>query len=369
MTSLYTLRTPLGASFVWQDGRPVETGRPGASNASVLLTPGPIDTLPILGEPHMPPSLGLLLGDSRPLPVRLAPTARPDMLRLRLDDDGVWSEALAIPSHHLPRAAEEAVGAIDILLAASDRAAALARLADAAPETAAAAAWLLAKPDALRAIALLRDHPAWPVLFAGLQSAASGGTRRFEHDTRHRLAPLIARYGWSIGCNSYGAPDVLDHDQGASLSIGSYCSMNSFTVVLANHTSRTVTTYPFRTLANWWPTMREHPEIEDHVGADVAIGSDVWVGRGVVVLPGTTVGDGAILGANTVARGVIPPYAVVVGNPGRVIRRRFADAEIERLLAIRWWDWPDWQVDRFSPLLSRPDLSAFFEAVDALSTP
>lgn len=350
MSCLYTLRSPLGARLGWHEGRAVESPDAQAGEC-VLMTAAPIDALPLLGEPYLPPALGLLLGEAAPLPVHLAATARPDVLRLRLDDDGLWSEVVATP-HGV---AIPAAAAIDRLLAAPDRIEALAALAGTDPPLASAAAWLLGKPDALRAFQTLGEHPAWSLLFAGLQSAASGGTRRFEHDTRQRLAPLIARYGWQVGRHSYGAPDVLDHDQGAGLSIGSYCSFNSFTVVLANHTSRTVTTYPFRTLANWWPTMRGHPEIEDHVGADVRIGSDVWVGRGVVVLPGTIVGDGAILGANTVARGTIAPYSVVVGNPGTAIRRRFGDAEIERLLTIRWWDWPDWLVDRFSPLLSRPE--------------
>ena len=60
----------------------------------------------------------------------------------------------------------------------------------------------------------------------------------------------------------------------------------------------------------------------------------------VTVLPGARIGDGAIIGADSVVAGEIPPYAVAVGNPCRVRRRRFSDEVVERLLALRWWDWP-----------------------------
>lgn len=69
------------------------------------------------------------------------------------------------------------------------------------------------------------------------------------------------------------------------------------------------------------------------------IGNDVWIGYRAMVLSGVTVGDGAIIGAGAVVARDVPPYAVVAGNPARVVRLRFAAATIERLLAVRWWDW------------------------------
>ena len=58
----------------------------------------------------------------------------------------------------------------------------------------------------------------------------------------------------------------------------------------------------------------------DHVARDVVIGHDVWIGISAVILSGIVVGHGAIIGANAVARGVIQPYAVVAGNPCRIVR-------------------------------------------------
>jgi virginiamycin A acetyltransferase len=73
---------------------------------------------------------------------------------------------------------------------------------------------------------------------------------------------------------------------------------------------------------------------------DTTIGNDVWIGRDAVIMPGVTVGDGAIIGAHAVVARDVPPYAVVVGNPGRITRLRFDESTIARLLTIRWWDWP-----------------------------
>ena len=72
----------------------------------------------------------------------------------------------------------------------------------------------------------------------------------------------------------------------------------------------------------------------------VTLGHDVWVGHGAIVLPGVTIGSGAAIGAGTIVTKDVPAFAVMVGNPGRVIRLRFAEEIVAALLRLAWWDWP-----------------------------
>jgi acetyltransferase-like isoleucine patch superfamily enzyme len=84
------------------------------------------------------------------------------------------------------------------------------------------------------------------------------------------------------------------------------------------------------------------------------IGHDVWIGAGVHVLAGATIGTGAIVGAGSVVTGDIPPYAVAVGSPAAVIRYRFDDELIERLLASQWWTWTREEIRARAKLFSQP---------------
>jgi len=76
----------------------------------------------------------------------------------------------------------------------------------------------------------------------------------------------------------------------------------------------------------------------------VAIGHDVWVGFGAYIKPGVRIGHGAVVAAHAVVTRDVPDYAIVAGNPARVKRMRFADALIERLLQLAWWQYPIWQL-------------------------
>ena len=71
----------------------------------------------------------------------------------------------------------------------------------------------------------------------------------------------------------------------------------------------------------------------------VTIGHDVWIGHGAIVLPGRTIGTGAVVGAGAIVTKDVAPYAIVAGNPARVIRQRFPDDIAARLQALAWWDW------------------------------
>jgi len=65
----------------------------------------------------------------------------------------------------------------------------------------------------------------------------------------------------------------------------------------------------------------------------------VWFGHESMIMPAVKIGDGAIIAARSIVTKDVPPYAIVGGNPARVIRKRFSDETIEQLLKIKWWDW------------------------------
>ena len=130
---------------------------------------------------------------------------------------------------------------------------------------------------------------------------------------------------------------------GDKLVIGKFCSIAcgaKFLFTSANHTLRSLSTYPFPLFFEEWGLDKAHvAQAWDNKG-DIVVGNDVWIGYEAVLLSGDTIGDGAIIGTRAVVTQDVPPYTIVGGVPAKPIRRRFDDATIDALLALRWWDWP-----------------------------
>ncbi|MEW5726856.1 MAG: DapH/DapD/GlmU-related protein, partial [Pseudomonadota bacterium] len=93
----------------------------------------------------------------------------------------------------------------------------------------------------------------------------------------------------------------------------------------------------------------------------VRIGNDVWIGAAAMILDGVTIGDGAVVAAGAVVTREVPPYAIVGGNPAKVIRYRFPPEIVEELQRIAWWDWPDRRIKDFEPFFYGP-IQSFLEA-------
>jgi chloramphenicol O-acetyltransferase type B len=168
---------------------------------------------------------------------------------------------------------------------------------------------------------------------------------------------------FEIGRGTYGIPRIRSWQEGPTLRIGAFCSISQEVQIFlgGEHRVDWVTTYPF---SLFWKSARHihgHPRIR----GDVTIGNDVWIGWGATIMSGVAVGDGAVLGAGSVVAKDVPPYAVVVGNPARVVRKRFDEAAIARLLRIRWWDWDDERIERLLPLMLDTDIERFLEAAES----
>ena len=128
---------------------------------------------------------------------------------------------------------------------------------------------------------------------------------------------------------------------GDKLIIGKFCMIASdvqFIMNGANHLTNAISSYPFAIFGQGWEGAMEGKAYPTK--GNTRIGNDVWLGYKAAIMPGVTIGDGAIIGAYAVVTKDVPPYAIVAGNPATVIRKRFSDGDIERLLQIRWWDWP-----------------------------
>lgn len=142
-----------------------------------------------------------------------------------------------------------------------------------------------------------------------------------------------------------------------SLLIGNYCSIahEIVFVIGLNHDFRNITTYPESYIGSVDGNNITNSEgQEDEVkfnSYQISIGNDVWIGRGATLLSGIKIGNGAIIGANAVVAKDVPPYAVVVGNPGRVIKYRFDEKIIKKLQRIKWWYWDEEKIVKNKKLM------------------
>lgn len=124
------------------------------------------------------------------------------------------------------------------------------------------------------------------------------------------------------------------------LRIGKFCQIASgvqFITASANHRHDGISTFPFMVFGGGDPAGRPSMPAP---GRDTVIGHDVWIGTGATILPGARIGHGVIIGAGAVVGGYVPAYAVIAGNPARVVRQRFDAHTVARLERLAWWDWP-----------------------------
>ena len=153
------------------------------------------------------------------------------------------------------------------------------------------------------------------------------------------------------GAERFEEKNVLYHYDfyGDRLRIGKFVAIAhgaTFIMNGANHLMTGFSTYPFDIFGQGWEKDFDQNAYVAAGRGDTVVGNDVWIGREARIMPGVTIGDGAVIGAHSVVASDIPAYAIAVGNPARVVRRRFDDATVAALLDIAWWNWPAEKIAR-----------------------
>lgn len=126
------------------------------------------------------------------------------------------------------------------------------------------------------------------------------------------------------------------------LIIGKFCSIAcgaKFLFTSGNHNLKSLSTYTFPLFYEEWDLDSGNIRDAWNNKGDIIIGNDVWIGYEAVIMSGVKIGDGAIIGARAVVTKDVPPYTIVGGVPAKIIRKRFDDKTIEKLLKLKWWDW------------------------------
>lgn len=169
---------------------------------------------------------------------------------------------------------------------------------------------------------------------------------------------------YEIGRFSWGHLTVSSRGPGTMLRVGQFCSFayGAHIILGGEHRADFVSTYRFPA----YPPFKDaHLHLADDTSVTkgaVVIGNDVWLGHQTLVLSGVTIGDGAVIGAGSVVRHDIPPYAIVAGNPARVAGFRFPPEQIEALLELKWWDWPVGRISSHMDRFMSDDIAAFIDA-------
>lgn len=176
-------------------------------------------------------------------------------------------------------------------------------------------------------------------------------------DNKSRVASKATVYNTKLGKYSYvGVNTYVINSE-----VGSFCSIgNDSSIGLGQHPYNYASTSPvFYGKNNIFRKSLANLEIQEY--RKTIIGNDVWIGERVLIMDGVKIGTGAVIGAGTIVTHDIPPYAIVVGNPGRVIKYRFESCVIDQLLESEWWEMDDESLGILGEKTN--DVSLFLQAI------
>jgi len=147
----------------------------------------------------------------------------------------------------------------------------------------------------------------------------------------------------------------------AFLSIGKYCSIAAGVSFYlgGNHNHKRVTTcLPFS-------MKRDETSKNMLTKGNIEIQNDVWIGDSATILSGVTIGTGSVIGTRALVAKDIEPYSIVVGNPAKIIKKRFDEDTIKKMLKYKWWNLKDQVIIENSEFLFSENLNRFFEMCES----
>ena len=174
------------------------------------------------------------------------------------------------------------------------------------------------------------------------------GETPFIHPTATVTASTLGRYT-EIGASSQVSQSTIgdysyavENTQIAYADIGKFANIASHVRIYASrHPMQLASLHHFTYRSSWYfeDTDDDRDFFDRRTCMPITIGHDTWLGHGAVVMPGVSIGNGAVIGANAVVTHDVPPYAIAVGVPARVIRMRFTSDIVARFERLAWWDW------------------------------
>ena len=166
------------------------------------------------------------------------------------------------------------------------------------------------------------------------------------------------------GPESFETTNVLYnyHPNRVKLVLGKFCALAAETrfIMTGDHKLDAISTYPFPVFGHGW---REAFDVHNlPIKGDIIVGNDVWFGYNTLIRNGVSIGNGAIIAAGAVVTKDVPAYAIVAGNPAKVVKMRFDDATIKRLEQIAWWNWDITKISRNLSLICNLDIDRLEDA-------
>ena len=154
-----------------------------------------------------------------------------------------------------------------------------------------------------------------------------------------------------VGRKTYGKLDVIVANENYKLTIGSFCSIadNVLFILSSEHNMNTLSTFPFKTFYNDF-------YMEANSKGNIKIFDDVWIGSNAIILSGVTIGQGAVIAAGAVVTKDVPPYAIVAGNPAKIIKYRFEEKIRNKLEKINY--------DKLDDIIIKNNIDLLYEEIN-----